>query len=324
MTEVPASSKGQSTVPAADRKLDDILLAMDVVDTLRHRDQLVARELDDEGRESDLLERLKDIYKAQGIDVPDRILKDGVAALKEKRFAYVPPKNSLMVRLARLYVSRDRWLKPVVAGTAALAVGFGAYQVGVAGPERTRIAEQRLELTQTLPNRLAALRTDIQTASSDPEADTLAETLYQDGVAALDDKDIDTAKALIADLETLKTDLARSYEVRVRYGNGAQSGIFRIPNDSPGQRNYYLIVEAVDARGNVLDVPIFDEEKQIQKRTDKWGQRVTEAVFNAVASDKRDDQIIQNAVIGQKPAGQMTPVYSVDTPGGSIVEWETE
>jgi len=76
-------------------KLDDVLLAMDVVDTLRHREQLVLSELDAGAREAALLERLKDIYAAQGIDVPERILKEGVKALEEKRFLYEPPKPSL-------------------------------------------------------------------------------------------------------------------------------------------------------------------------------------------------------------------------------------
>jgi hypothetical protein len=64
------------------------MLAMDVVDTLRHRQLVVEQELGAGERESDLLERLRRLYAAQGIDVPDRILHEGVAALREGRFAY--------------------------------------------------------------------------------------------------------------------------------------------------------------------------------------------------------------------------------------------
>jgi hypothetical protein len=53
----------------------------------------------------------------------------------------------------------------------------------------------------------------------------------------------------------------------------------------------------------------------------RWGQRVSEQAFNSVASDKRDDQIIQNAVIGAKASGVLTPTYTVATPGGAILEW---
>ena len=79
MTETAQANTNSEPTSAGDQKLDDVLLAMDVVDTLRHREQLVARELDEEGREEELLQRLKDIYEAQGIEVPERILKDGVA-----------------------------------------------------------------------------------------------------------------------------------------------------------------------------------------------------------------------------------------------------
>lgn len=38
--------------------LDEVMLAMDVVDTLRRRQRLVEREYDSEGREQDLKQRL--------------------------------------------------------------------------------------------------------------------------------------------------------------------------------------------------------------------------------------------------------------------------
>ena len=117
----------ETAVPAVrdKSKLDDVLLGMDVVDTLRHREQLVLGELDAGAREAALLERLKDIYAAQGIDVPERILKEGVKALEEKRFLYEPPKPSLGVSLAKLYITRDRWLAPMTfALVAVLAQNF--------------------------------------------------------------------------------------------------------------------------------------------------------------------------------------------------------
>src|SRR5690242_1093048 len=107
-TSVPVKASPANVVTqtaAADpRKLDDVLLAMDVVDTLRHRERLVDQELNAEAREEQLIARLKEIYGAQGIEVPDKILKDGVKALDEQRFVYKPPDNSFPVKLATLYV----------------------------------------------------------------------------------------------------------------------------------------------------------------------------------------------------------------------------
>ena len=45
---------------ASKAPLDDVMLAMDVVDTLRHRQDLVARELDVETRERQLVEKLRE------------------------------------------------------------------------------------------------------------------------------------------------------------------------------------------------------------------------------------------------------------------------
>lgn len=46
------------------KPLDEVLLAMDVVDTLRHRENTLMRELDEAGRREDLIKRLKEIYHA--------------------------------------------------------------------------------------------------------------------------------------------------------------------------------------------------------------------------------------------------------------------
>ena len=94
-----------------------------------------------------------------------------------------------------------------------------------------------------------------------------------------------------------------------------------MPEDDPGGRNYYLIVEAVDANGALLPVRITSEEDQAVKRTSSWGIRVSERVFNAVADDKADDQIIQNATIGAKRRGVLEPDYAIPVLGGRIVEW---
>ena len=65
--------------------LDDVMLAMDVVDTLRHREHLVRRELNEKDREKALIARLREIYAGQGIDVPDAVLVEGVNALRDNR-----------------------------------------------------------------------------------------------------------------------------------------------------------------------------------------------------------------------------------------------
>src|SRR6218665_1396908 len=116
-----------SAATAEKSPLSDVMLAMDVVDTLRHNQNLVARELNGEARETQLIEKLRELYHQQGIEVSDAILKEGVAALGESRFVYPPPKPGLGVPLARLYVARKRWLPAAFALFLMLAIGLGGY-----------------------------------------------------------------------------------------------------------------------------------------------------------------------------------------------------
>lgn len=303
-------------------KLDDVLLAMDVVDTLRHREQLVLSELDAGAREAALLARLKEIYAAQGIDVPEQILKEGVKALEERRFIYEPPKPSIAVTLAKIYIARGRWMAPLVLAVIALGSLGAAWHLGVAVPERQRAEAARVELAETLPSETGRLHGEVTALALEEAARFKADALKADADRAIATGDVEAARAARDGLALLQQDLAAVYDVRVVYGPGeARSGVFRIPEDVPGGRNYYLIVEAVDPAGRLVEVPVSSEEDRRSDRVTRWGQRVSEAVFQSVANDKGDDQIIQNSVIGRKLQGYLSPQYTVDTPGGAILEW---
>ncbi len=114
--------------------LPDIMLAMDVVDTLRHRQSIVDRELDTDAYDKALIEKVRKIYADQGLEVSDEIIQKGVAALREDRFTYVPPKWSFKVALARIYVNRGRWTK--IGGIVAvlLVVAWLVVQLAIVGP----------------------------------------------------------------------------------------------------------------------------------------------------------------------------------------------
>lgn len=303
-------------------KLDDVLLAMDVVDTLRHREQLVLSELDAGAREAALLMRLKEIYAAQGIDVPEHILKEGVKALEERRFQYEPPKPSLSVTLAEIYIARSRWMMPVMLAVIAAASLGAAWHLGVAVPERQRAEAARIEIADTLPSEIGRLHAAVTGIALEDAARLKADAFKAEGERAIAAGDLKAARAARDALALLQHDVSAVYEVRVVYGPGeARSGVFRIPEDVPGGRNYYLIVEAVDPNGGLVQVPVTSEEDRRSARVTRWGQRVSEAVFQSVADDKGDDQIIQNSVIGRKTAGYLSPEFTVETPGGAILEW---
>ena len=81
------------------------------------------------------------------------------------------------------------------------------------------------------------------------------------------------------------------------------------------------IVEAVNARGEVLSLPVTSEETGKTRVVDQWGIRVDAAVFERVARDKRDDGIIQQRRFGTKQSGRLKPDYRIPTSGAAITQW---
>ncbi|MCW1843800.1 DUF6384 family protein [Prosthecomicrobium hirschii] len=313
---LPAGT-GPAPAPAQEAKLDDIMMAMDVVDTLRHQDALVARELDQEARESQLVERLREIYRGQGIEVTDRVLIDGVRSLAAARFVYTPPPPGLARSLALIWIDRGRILRQ--AGTVALvvALGWGAYSYFWVGASERAAEQARIEITQTLPGELDGAYQAVQAEARVAEARSRAGAIRTDGRSALERKDAAAARQAVVSMNTLLADLRREYSLRIVSRPGEQSGIWRVPR-ATGGRNYYLIVEALAPDGSVLKLPITSEEDQKTTVVDRFGIRVSPQVFEDVRRDKADDGIIQHAVIGQKTRGTLEPTWTVTVLGGTI------
>src|SRR5512147_833643 len=176
----PGITGGQAAAP-----LDDVMLAMDVVDSLRHADRLVERELSTEERDRQLKERLRQLYAAQGIDVPEHILDEGVAALREDRFVYRPPAGGLRRSLALVWVRRGGWLKALAVAAGILAAVAGGWYFGVKLPAERQVAQQTREITETLPRQLQTERDRVLAVSKVDEAKRQAHELAADGEAAL-------------------------------------------------------------------------------------------------------------------------------------------
>ncbi len=313
-------------IPAAKpEKLDDIMLAMDVVDTLRHEREMVASDMNAVERREDLIARLRGIYDAQGISVPDDVLMDGVMALEEERFAYHPPKKGLMTSLAKAYISRKKWLPLIYTVGFIIGSVLAVNYVGFVRPAQIEAKQEQTLISEVLPERLEAARKRAAAAASTAALKTRIEDLFAAGQIAIDDKDIAGAKEKTAQLESLSTALTQSYDLRIVSRFNEASGVYLDSKTNADIRNFYLIVEAVTPDGDILKLPIEDEEYKTRQTVSKFGVRVPKAVFDAVAADKKDDQIIQNDILGAKPRGVLDPVLTFDGakdwPLGYIVEW---
>jgi len=293
--------------------LEDLMVAMDVVDTLRHHQQLVDRELDSEGRRERLIARLREIYRGQGIEVSDQVLADGVRALEEDRFRYSPPQKTFATRLAQLYVRRDKWIGPLLLLLVMLFGLLLAYYLIAVWPEKSARA--------ALPEELAARYEEVVEVSDDEAALVRARQYQASGRLAAENGRYDEARTAIENLERMLGQLTVVYTLQIVQRPGEQSGVWRIPDTNTQARNYYLIVEAVNDHGEVLSLPVTSEETGKTRVVNQWGIRVDAAVFERIAEDKRDDGIIQQREIGRKQPGRLEPEYSIGTTGAAITDW---
>ena len=313
------------TTPA----LTEVMLAMDVVDTLRHEERLVAKALDTEARERELVERVRAAYAAQGITVSDAMIATGVAALRKREYEYERPQPGIMTSLLRAWVNRGQ----IFGGFAAVAGLIGVIWAGWWGfverpaqqAEQAAMVAEAAEASRRaeLPATLARLTDVARDLVATERASDRVEALIGRASTALDVADFPTAQTAVADLERAVAVLGTTYEVTIVSRPGVLTGVIRTPEDRNDVDNYYLVVEARDGANRVVSVPIRSEEDGSVKSVRYWGVRVSEAQFNRVRDDKADDGIVQNNAAGHKPLGALEIDYDIDATGGLIHTWES-
>jgi hypothetical protein len=207
----------------------EVMLAMDVVDTLRHERSLVERELQSEDREGELIAKLRKIYADQGLEVSDEVIAQGVRAMREERFTYQPPKAGLKTTLARIYVNRGRWAKRMailILALAALWVGYRYLIVMPAERGRVRLASElnnqaaeQQEQAKALQGRITAANSELEGAlQSVPQSvvapvNRLADQARQAMASAMRQLDafekLPPVKAIDADNAEARSEVAR-------------------------------------------------------------------------------------------------------------------
>lgn len=319
----PEMSTTMSTgaAPTDAAPLDEVMLAMDVVDTLRHRQDLVERELDEATRNKQLIDKLRDIYHQQGIEVTDAVLQAGVSALAESRFVYTPPKPSLGVTLARLYVGRKKWGPLALAIAVVLVLGLGGYFLAWQPFQQAQIENARVELAEKIPAEMDALYQSIYTDTKVTQAVTDAEAIRTRGKARAVEGDKVGAEKAVTELTALRDKLRQEYSVTIVNREGVKTGFWTFPEVNTAATNYYLVVEAIGTDGKALTLPIVNEENSVTENVSIWGVRVPESVYRSVEGDKRDDGIVQRKVLGVKEYGFLDVDWVMPVLGGAVTKW---
>lgn len=199
--------------PSSDKKeqadridLNDVMLTMDVADTLRYQEHLIQRELSTSDMDRALIDKVRRMYEAQGIEVSGRIIAEAVAALREERFTYKPPDKDANTALARLYIKRGVWTKAILMTLALIFCAVMAYQWFVAGPTKRR----QVQATQSIETTWAQFQQS-QPAASIADA---GKARYEAAKKALAKGDAQTVSAKVKELEqltVLPTQLQKSF-----------------------------------------------------------------------------------------------------------------
>ncbi|MET0568103.1 MAG: DUF6384 family protein [Hyphomicrobiaceae bacterium] len=310
-----------AVAPGKPQTLDDVMIAMDVVDTLRHREDLVRRELNEEGREAELIARLREIYRNQGIEVPDHVLADGVKALKESRFVYTPAPKGWKRTLLTLWAKRDSHGKVAGIALALLVGGWTAHHVLVTRPAEQAAEQARIEITETLPKALRQAYADAIGVAADEAVKQKANALLADGERAIRSGDRAAMSQVSAELAALRDDVAHEYTLTIVSRPGESSGVWRRPPGNSQARNHYLIVEPIAPDGRKLSIRVRNEETGATEIVSKFGVRVSQQVYDAAVQDKRDDGIIQRNRFGVKRRGTLAVDYQMPFEGGFVTKW---
>lgn len=314
-TETASPPKAESA------PLDEVMLAMDVVDTLRHRQDLVERELSGDARERQLIEKLREIYSHQGIEVSDEVLKAGVKALDESRFVYTPPPPGFATTMAKLYVGRRKWGPAVIGLLLVLVLGLGGYFLAWQPYQNAQREGARIELTEQLPARMDALYQSIYDETKVQQAVADAEAIRARGKTAAAEGNRAAAEKAVTDLTALRDLLRQEYSLRIVNRQGAQTGFWTFPEVNTAATNYYVVVEAIGPDGETLSLPILNEENSQTETVNIWGVRVPETVYRSVEQDKLDDGIIQRNIMGIKQFGFLNVDYAMPVLGGAVTRW---
>jgi len=301
-----------SAVSTGSDILTDDMLAMDVADTLRRDDTL---RLDD----PEIVPALQALYRELGIEISDSVAKSGLAAANDRRFTYAPPQSGLGAVLARLYVMRRTWLPAATAIALAIIVGGGGYFLVYRPYHEAQIEQAQRELTQVMPAQMDALYETIFEETKVQQATNDASDVRTRGKDAAQKGDRAGAQQAIDDLTNIRDTLRLDYQLRIV--DGDKWGFWSFPKSNSDATNYYLIVQAIDAGGTPLSLPIHSEDSGRTETVSAWGERVPEEVYRAVEADKSDDGVIEHNLVAIKDFGFLQPDYVLPVLGGEVTRW---
>jgi hypothetical protein len=127
-------------------------------------------------------------------------------------------------------------------------------------------------------------------------------------------------KAAKSELDMFEATLSTLIEFRIVDRKGEKPGFWRTLVDDPKTKQFFVVVEAA-VDGEPVNWAVRDADSGKIASGAKFALKVDEKTFAEMSADKKDDGRIANMVVGLKPVGRITPVWSIKTDGETITEF---
>lgn len=208
----------------------------------------------------------------------------------------------------------------LATGESALAAGdLNNGRRAVAGLQALAVAIESIEQLRLSADKTLAVALGTGVSR---DAKAKVEGAYQRTIEQLRPSTLPAAQAAHADLAAMTQALASEYSFTIVSRSGTPSALGRRSNEDPNVKNMYAIVEALDGQGRPSALPLVDELTGSRKTASVFGVRITHALYEEIARDKKSDGIVDDKVIGRKRRGELTPEFGAGVLGGYIVDWD--
>lgn len=309
----------------AEVRLRDQMGAIALIDEMRHQQMIVQEHLDLPKRREEVARRIRAYYQSQNISVNDELVEQGVRSYFEGRLTFEAPRaGALPGLLARLYITRSKWKKPVTVGATTLALLIGGGYVAQQARETaaTQAAARDAAVMEDIAAQIRQMDTRFKAMGLAPAEVEQVTSMLTTANAAVRERDAGRAREALAALKATLVYAETPLTFNVVDRGGVKSGVERNYSGSGG-KSWFLIAEAVDASGNIVPVTVASAESGARKQATLFGVRVSKDVYDSVKADKMADGHVDNRLLGKKPANSLTPQFTrafSDQPD-MILEW---
>ena len=298
------SPESSAKVLPDEMDLEEVMRVMDVASTLRREQELVEREFNLDKTKQMLREKLIRTAELTGESLTPEQVEAAVNWYYDNLHEYEEPEKSLHWYLAHLYVARGWILK--IAIPIALAIG-AIWGLWFAPFAPFSDANQQSRLLKSAETKIEKSLKSSQAIASSNSAKTALIQLENEFKAGLENEDIEGLGNVYEKLASLESRLNEEYTLTVVSGENQQSATRRDFEDDDGTRvsGYYLVVQALDSNGKPLKREILNREKNERKTVETWAELVPKEVYDRLATDKKEDGVLNETVFGRKIRGEL-------------------